>query len=210
VPIFLFSFEFWIYNIDPVNDTANFARPKSVIKQLIQKSNSDFFVLGFHAEPKRPKSRELCSQSYDFWIYNYNASVVVRYSIFKVGKIYFYSKNALYYSLHCKFLQRWRCKENIFYSKNGLCYSCRKFLQRWRFYGKYTYNCYSLLCNFLQNSCCVEKKISENALCYSLRCNFLQRWRCNLKMLKARALKRSKVIHSFFYSFPKTFCMKYS
>jgi hypothetical protein len=48
------------------------------------------------------------TQSYDFRIYNYNASVVLGQSGFKWETIIFILKNALCYLLNCKFLQRWR------------------------------------------------------------------------------------------------------
>jgi hypothetical protein len=49
------------------------------------------------------------TQSYDFLIYSYNASVVVAYSVFQSRKNTFCFQNALGYPWHCKNLQRWRC-----------------------------------------------------------------------------------------------------
>jgi hypothetical protein len=50
------------------------------------------------------------SQSYDFGIYNYNASVVVAYIAFHSRIKYFCFQNALGYTWRCKNLQSWRCK----------------------------------------------------------------------------------------------------
>jgi hypothetical protein len=46
---------------------------------------------------------------YDFWIYSYNASVVVGYSVFQIRIKYFCFQNTLGYPWRCKNLQRWRC-----------------------------------------------------------------------------------------------------
>jgi hypothetical protein len=62
-----------------------------------------FFNLPIHSRKSR-------SQSYDFGIYNYNASVVLGESVFsRYKKIFFCFQNAPGYLGGCKFLQRWRC-----------------------------------------------------------------------------------------------------
>jgi hypothetical protein len=53
--------------------------------------------------------RENWSQSYDLWIYSYNASVVVGYHVFQSRIKYFCLQNTLGYPWRCKNLQRWRC-----------------------------------------------------------------------------------------------------
>jgi hypothetical protein len=47
--------------------------------------------------------------SYDFWIYSYNASVVVGQSVFSKWKKILFKTDSIGYSWRCKFLQRWRC-----------------------------------------------------------------------------------------------------
>jgi hypothetical protein len=53
-------------------------------------------------------------QSYDFGMYNYDASVVIGQGVFQ-GKVkYFCIQIALGYSWRCKFLQRRRCNSQAY------------------------------------------------------------------------------------------------
>jgi hypothetical protein len=55
-----------------------------------------------HDRRGKEASGESRSQSYDFWIYSYNASVVVGQSVFQSRNKYFGLQNALGYTLLCK------------------------------------------------------------------------------------------------------------
>jgi hypothetical protein len=88
-----------------------------------------------------PVGKSRC-QSYDLWLYNYNASVAVyRPDRFLPSGTFFCFKNGLGYSWCCRFLQSWRCHSQS-YAVFEACALWNPSSQFWYQYTEYMFwNC---------------------------------------------------------------------